>query len=406
MLSLVKSWLKGIDKIAGLEIKISNDLTKEYRLVVIKNKNGKISVEQSQTCIDSGDLKKYIQADTPIVLCITGKGVINRFTSNDQQENNPLSGINVNEIISQKYETPTGHFSSLIRQETVKAILSEISSEGFFVISITLGAYGTHHFLKITNSIKQNKIEFDGNVLVVDEKEELVEYFSDKISSSSDQYYKIAEEDIKGEHLNAYSIANSYLFFEEAQLEYCKIAGFTVLEEQKDLFQSKILWKRKGLVVLAITLVVLVVNFMVFSNLNKHNNVNRTKLSAYQSKLKKLDSLEKYVAEKKILLNDGGLSDNFSVSQFCDALAASVPGDVQLKELSINPVNVSASRKEKDVVYEQKKVSIKGITKNMSSLNQWLKILETKTGIENLKMEEYHYDQSLSAGYFVLEGNI
>ncbi|MGN6645732.1 MAG: hypothetical protein ACTHJT_04300 [Cytophaga sp.] len=406
MVSLVKSWLKGTDKIAGLSVKINNDLTKEYRLLVIKNSNGKITVENTQTTGNLEELKANLNADTPVILCITGKGIINKFVPGSQQDKNLFPGMDANEIVTQKYLTPTGYFLSLIRQETLKSILSDIRSAGFYTISVSLGSYITHHFLKITNSITQSNIAFDGNLLIVDENKELVECYSDKVNADSQQEFMIANENIKSEYLNAYTVVNSYLFFEEARIAYCTIEDSEITNEQKHLYKDKVLWKRKGLAVLAIVLVVLIANFILFSNLSKANNINRTKLGIYQDKLKKLDSLEKYVSEKKILLSDVGLADNFSVSQLCDALAASVPSDVQLKELAINPVDDQASRKEKELVYQQKKVSIKGITKNMSSLNQWLKTIEAKTGIKNLKMEEYHYDQSASAGFFVLEGNI
>jgi len=406
-LTNITSWLSGTDGIFGMEVYVNSDLQKEFRLIKIIKKDGNLLVHSSEVYHSIEEIVVAIPENSSVVLVVNGKGVIHRTVALKSDEiseviRSVFPDIKAEDFFSQLTQTATSGILSLVRKDFVLEIIQPFEIKKINFLSLSLGPFITADFFKVI-SMHSSDLLFDYYHLQTDSEGNIVTYKI--LTESSNHVTDVSGEKVEGVYMNTYAAACIYLIGASQQMAYTRVDDL-FFEEQIKRHKASILKKRGGLVFLVAILAVLLVNFFLFSNLRKENIAYQDHLAIYQSKLKRLDTLESFISAKKDFIENAGWAEKVILSRQCDLIAQTLPAEIRLTELTIHPINVTESRNTKEIVFINKKIIIKGLTKKVVVLNEWLKMLPQKTSVKDLKMDDYHFDTNNQEGQFKLEGTI
>jgi len=401
------SWFSGSDSIYGLEVYVSKDLQNEYKLVKITKKKGSLisSSFSIYNCID--ELLVDLPKNASIALVYNGKGTIHRNVSSKEESIHDIvkkifPDIKYEDFLYQQAKTTSSQIVSLIRKESIEELIRVFEKNKIHILTLTIGPFATVTFLQVLNHFSLD-IRYDYYHLKTNNEGSLINY--DLLSSQVTEEISFGDEKVKSVFINAYSAACIYLLAASNGVVYPRVEDI-IIDIQVSKFKKSILTRRGGLVFLVSILIILLVNFSFFSNLRKENNAIKDQLDISQFKLKRMDSLEAFINQKKNFLGKAGWIEKKILSKEYDVIAQTIPDEIKLTELTIHPIDIVESRNAKETIFLNNKIIIKGLTKKITSLNDWLKILDENTSIESIHMEEYHFDTQSQQGEFKLEGLI
>jgi Tfp pilus assembly protein PilN len=407
LLSDFISWFSGSDSIYGLEIYVSKDLQNEYKLLKITKKKGSLISSDLSIYNSIDELLVDIPKNASIALVYNGKGIIHRPVSGKDESINDtvkqiFPDIKYDDFLYQQTKTTSSQIISLIRKEQIEELIRAFGKNKNHIVSLTIGPFITATFLQVLNKFPFD-ISYDYYHLKTNTEGDLIHYelLSDKVTEE----VSFGDETVKSDFINAYSAACIYLLSTTNEFLYPRVEDI-IIDNQVSQFKKSIRTRRGGLVFLGSILLILLVNFSFFSNLRKENNFIKDQLAVSQFKLKRLDSLEAFINQKKNFLGKAGWIEKKILSQKYDVIAQTIPDEIKLTELTIHPIDIVGSRNAKETIFLNNKIIIKGLTKKITSLNDWLKILDQNTSIESIHMEEYHFDTQSQQGEFKLEGLI
>jgi len=402
----ITSWLSGTDVLFGLEVYVNKEQEKEYRLVHISKKDGNLVSNSFSTYASIEEVLTAVPENSPLVLIWNGKGVIHRNFAAQEQSTAEIAktlfpDIKSDDFLYQQTRTASGGILSLIRKELITELLETFNKNKISVVAVSTGPFVVPAFFQLLGEFSKDLI-YDYYRIQTNSDGSIIEYIV--LSENNTSTVTIADENIDGIYLNAYAAA-CLLLLTSNKIEYPKVED-GLIDTQVKNYKDSILKRRGGMVFLTSILVILLINFAVFSNLRKQQMRYEDQLAVSQSKLKRLDSLETFIKTKKDFLEKAGWIEKVVVSKECDEIAQTIPTEIRLTELTIHPINISESRNTKETIFSNKKIVIKGLTKKVTSLNDWLKIVSQRASIKDLHMEEYHFDTQTQEGQFKLEGTI
>lgn len=401
------SWLAGTDAISGLEAYVNKEQQKEYRLVHITRKNGSLVSQAFDTYTSTEALAAALPENSAVVLVCSGKGVIHRAFASQQGTTGEIAAtlfpdIKSEEFLCQQTKTVSGGVLSLIRKEAVSELVHVLDAKKIHVVAVSIGPFVVPAFLQVLSQFPKD-LRYDCYHIQTNDEGEIRQY--EMLAENTSDPILISDESVGGNYLNAFAAACLYMLTAANHIPYPK-AEDALVDAQIKKYKSSILKRRGGLVFLTGILIVLLINFFVFSNLRKKHAVYEDQLAVSQFQLKRLDSLENFIKTKKAFLEKAGWIEKVIVSRECDEIAQTIPVEIRLTELTIHPVNIPESRNTKETIFINKKIIIKGVTKRVAALNDWLKIVSQRASVKDLHMEEYHFDTQTQEGQFKLEGEI
>lgn len=406
-LSDITSWVSGTDFIFGLEVYVNSDQNKAYKLVHLKKKNGSLFSTSFTTYTNIDLALSAIPENSPLVLVWNGKGIIHRSFSKNEGSTYEIAkelfpDIKLDDFLYQQTNTVSGGILSLIRKELIIDVLNTLNKKNIYITSISLGPFIVIPFFKMLNRFSE-ETKYDCYELKINPSGDLLEY--QILSEIQLSKIVVSSEIIEGVYLNTYAAACLYLLTLEQPVEKFVVHD-ALIHQQVNKYRTIILKRRGGIVFLVSILILLLINFAVFSSVSKKNVSYQNQLAISQTKLKRLDSLENFIKTKKDFLGKAGWSQKIIVSKEFDEIGKTIPDEIKLIEMTIHPIDVVETRNAKETIFKNKKIIIKGSTQKITALNDWLKIVSQKSFIKDLHMEEYHFDTQKQEGQFKLEGSI
>ena len=148
--------------------------------------------------------------------------------------------------------------------------------------------------------------------------------------------------------------------------------------------------------------VLLLANFITLSVLNASNVKLQNQVSASaesdSSRNLLIEKTKKSEAHLKLLGWDGGINKSALIDQVCSLL----PPDIELSSISVNPVDLTASRAENGLIFASRKLQLVGSSEEIIPVNEWIARIKTKTWVKNVQLESYVYDSELNKGKFLI----
>ena len=195
-------FIKGVDSV-GITLSFYSDNEYEIDFVSLRKNKKIVNILDSKTNSKSvHDLTKVLSSKIPVSISILGKGIIHRkFESsiienatNKEIINNIFPNTDQDEFLVQKSPVNDKVYISLIRKKIVEDIVNHFTSQGIFILSITIGPFALNGIISLIHDRSPN------NLLLVKNQELTIKnnliYQLNISQNTQDIVYKIGDENV------------------------------------------------------------------------------------------------------------------------------------------------------------------------------------------------------------------
>jgi Tfp pilus assembly protein PilN len=404
MISRLKHKLIGFKKVAGIRVRILPDNTWAIALNILEEKRGVITkVESIENASDFEEVFSLLSVEVPVFLVVDGKGVLHKKLSSEQEGTigellrMVIPNANANDFFCQRYFIGDCHYVSVLRSDSLEKILDFFNDKGFYVVKLVLGPYALNGIFSIWDQ-KELQYSIDNYLIsVVDNYIDEFSYGSKK--GTLESTFKVGEELINDREALAYAVGLSGFLGEIPGVS----SELPRLEHDKKEWEARKIFHKMLKGVLGVVLSVLLINTIVYLNLNGENQKLTARLSGKSNLLKKLEILKADVKRKKEFLANIGWQGQKPLAVLADQLASTLPSGIFLDELDIHPLSEMVLKKDKQYVFQNEKIVVKGKCKNSILLNNWLANIEKLSWVEKVKGQQYFYQEKENTGVFQFE---
>jgi hypothetical protein len=362
-----------------------------YHLIFLKKEKSILKITQVIKDIKSLDeLKSNLPPSTPVILTVTGKGVIFRKTTviSGRSDNELLTEIlpnaNSDVFYFHKYQiSETENFICIIRNEQIKSILDTLNDFKIFIVELIVGPFAVNSILELIHSKEDIIIANNHRIEIINNQ--ITSIIRD--ISINETTYKIGDELISSKVIIPFATGYNYFV----------INNLFPTSNLKEIINANNEYKYyrylKNLIVttLLLSFILLLINYLIFNHFNYENNIVSQKLVEYQGFLSKYNTLKKELTEKEDLLNETGFSNPSKVSYYCDILAASIPDGITLTELYVNP-KMKKQSQFKGIEFRKNTIILSGTSIKSTIFNDWIKSIQKLSWVE--KIENFNYNSN------------
>lgn len=392
----------GFSSCAGAEVHLKQDGSYDIRLL-------KLSLRKKQIQIDgkkrySGTAAKITDfvSDEPLAVTLTGKGILIKKTArlevaSAQTLQHLFPALKLDEFYVQHFPAGAHSFVSIVRREIADAVMAVFKKQGAEVLILSLGAFVVDQVIPQLNSYGDS-LKFDGHQVVLNEAKEWIDY--SYVSGRADGFpLKIDIETIPEEFLLAYATAFQLILHD--RLDGVEVADDRIKDRLTGL-SARLKFKQYGMAMAFFFFALLMLNFLLLSGYNSSNEELMSKAGQQSYIFENRAKLEQEVKEKEALVKKLGWNKGYKYSFLCDQIGASMPKDVTLDELQINPLAGSSIGLIKEVALELGSMKIKGQAGGVYAINGWIYELKQKAWVKDVQLEKYTADDQRQTQVFTI----
>jgi Tfp pilus assembly protein PilN len=388
----MKSILAKIFSINEIQVvSISQDNTNEkYSILLLKKNKNKLETTSKTTTTDKSQLISLIDCKKTIILVVSGKGILNKkIDFSNEIDLAWQKNIDYDSVYFTNFKTEKCLFISFCRKNIVDDWLTFFKSNKIEVIDFYIGDFTT---ALIANQINKNSILSNTTVLTLDSNSDLVDFKKSETSTTNN--YKIGNEEFDEFSLLPYAVG-IHFFIKTSEISKSE-SNKTILEEQ--LYKKS--FNTFGIILLIGFFVALLVSFFGiqhYASKNAELNIQNVYANkAYQQ----IVSLEQQKKDKETIINGIGLFSEKFLSFYVYDLSKSIPSEIILNEISVNPINKEIKNREK-VEISAKKIEISGTTLSEEAFNFWLKNIKELNWLQKLEIVNLKKDKKNNT-YFTI----
>lgn len=392
----------GLSSCAGAEVHLSQDGSYDIRLLKLSLHKKRIRIDSKKRY--SGSVAKItdLVLEEPLAITLTGKGVLIKKTArlevaSAQSLQHLFPALKLQEFYVQHFPAGAHSFVAIVRREIADAVMTVFKKQGAEVLMLSLGPFAVDQVLPQLNSYG-NALKFDGHQLVLNEAKEWVDYdYTAGIVAGFP--LKIDIETIPEEFLLAYATAFQLILHDH--LDAVEVEAENIKQRLVNL-AAKLKFKRYGMAMIFFFFALLMLNFLVLSGYNSSNEELMSNAGKQSYIFENRAKLEKDVKEKEALVKKLAWNKGYRYAYLSDQIGSSVPKEVILDELQINPLTGARTGLIKDAPLEVGNIKIKGQTSSVYAINGWIYELKQKSWVKDVQLEKYTADDQREVQVFTI----
>jgi hypothetical protein len=396
---MIRSLFNRGKKIAGVEIVLQGEDKLAIHLVTGNVRNNFFDVEVKQIGLTSVDqIKDYVDLDTQLHFIISGKGILNKLlpspTDGEDEDaiNNVIPNANPDDFYIQVVRSGANRFLSVIRREILDSILDRLNQAGHFILQMELSPIATYPELVLLQP-EVSEIYFAGHSLTFSQG--ILQHYQYAASEKNEKKLPLGEEELEEQLITSFLAAFKFVSNTDSH-------GFLSerIALQKQEWIQKRMYKKLIVVVPLFFVIVLFVNFIFYQKYFSESNQLQSRNALAQRLIKKQESLQHDIQLKEEFMLKFGWSSKARNSYLIDRLAATVQGNIQLLELSVNPLEEKQTKKEKYPVFASGKIKATGLCSNPTRLSEWIKMMKALDWVNDVSIQQYGLSENNSMGNF------
>jgi len=392
----------GLSSCAGAEVHLKQDGSYDVRLLKLSLHKKRIRIDSKKRYSGSAAKITDLVLEEPLSVTLTGKGVLIKKTArlevaSGQTLQHLFPALKLEEFYVQHFPAGAHSFVAIVRREIADAVMSVFKKQGAEVLMLSLGPFAVDQVMPQLNSYG-NALNFDGHQLVLNEAKEWIDY-DYKAGVVAGFPLKIDIETISEEFLLAYATAFQLILHD--RLDVIEVEDENIKQRLINL-AAKLKFKGLGMAMIFFFFALLMLNFLVLSGYNSSNEELMSKAGKQSYIFENRAKLEKDVKEKEALVKKLGWNKGYRYAYLSDQIGGSVPKEVTLDELQINPLTGSRSGLIKDTPLELGNIKIKGLTSSVYAINGWIYELKQKSWVKDVQLEKYTADDQREVQVFTI----
>ena len=360
-----------------------------FHLTVLQRKGERAKVVLQQSGISSIDtLAELLDKKTPVVLTLTGKGIISRNVqanadiSDDLLIKSVLNNAPADDLAVSRFPINESNvLVAIARKELYRKLVKDL--RGISIVSVMLGAGCIINNLDLFPHLRDEFTFGNHQMKFQNGQVNELKHFS----RTDNEIVMVGGESMPGSNVVSFLGA----------LEGLSNTGSVPGEVSGcgELRKEFIRMKRYGVSVkvsLLIALIVLLTNFFVFSHFRQLKSELESNVSADFGLMEKFNLLQNKLETEQGLFVNSGTGNSASYAWLADQIAKDVPEDIVLSQVNISPPDFF--NREDTIGFESDKVVIAGNCRESTSLDEWLTLLQQSEWVESATITNYSSSNS------------
>ncbi|MBS7565385.1 hypothetical protein KHS38_13315 [Mucilaginibacter sp. Bleaf8] len=392
-----------ISETTGVHIHAGNNGELHISLCNVKATGNKLEITKKVTGASSlQELAKHCDVKVPVAINLSGKGILIKKVGrlDDIDAGNfarVLPNGNPEDFYLQNFISGDQSFVALIRRTEADQWLEKIAALGLSVLTVSLGPFVAEQVLPQLNFYGE-EVLFDGHHATRNEKKDWVSY----------RYVAdgLAPFPVK---LEAEKLDERLILPYAAAFQLVLAAGLPVIKAEVPVLEISLnnaLKDRKiqvfSFAALGIMFILLLANFLIFSNYNTQNNQLAEQVGRSSRSITDVEDLNAQIKVKEARLDSLGWEDGIKKSLLIDAIAQMLPPEVTWEEVAIDPQVQTVGGESKRMRFESRKIKIKGQTQRIVLVNEWIGRVRSLKWVKNVQLEGYNYKNEQDTGQFTV----
>lgn len=372
---------------------VGGDATATYHLTKAKLIKGAFEDLEFSALESLESLKQELGKTAHLQLTIDNDKVLSKTVPWHEDSDKLLAeafpGLNTSEFFYQI--TPWGSYGlvSIVRKDAVTSIVESFEKAGLKPLGISLGV----------GSIQPLSGLIDQDTILTSSKKLRLENDSLLGIESSDDHidYSIEGTTIHSDYL--LSVAGLFGYLNRSSISNLKEDTSNLLSDFKHRVFAK-----KGIVVgLAILLVLLVVNSILFNSYYTRLSQLQDQMALAQNQKEVLAQKNKRIEQKQRLVNSILQAGGSKASFYSNRIVASLPTSIKLDLLAYQPLS-KAIRQGQPIEVHENRINIEGTSLDSAEFSIWMNDLQKLDFVE--EVITYQYEQGRRSTSFGIQLNI
>lgn len=354
----------------------------QYNLLEIYNKSNQFQVVSQKKYDTFKELIENRKADTPLILVVDGKGVLNKKIDNTNEVDvNWNKNIDYQSIYYTSALAASVNYMSFCRRSIVDEYIEQFKQNSFEILDVFIGS-----FMSVLLKAEIEKPIVLSNELILKFENDLLVDFERNNQSISNKSYKIGDDEVASDFLHLYAAAVQFYVLSD---EISK-TNFENLELEEVIYKRA--FNGLGIFMLVFFLTALLISFFSIRYYSAENaqlnleNVYSNK--TYQT----IVDLEKQKTNKKEILKQAGLLSSHFITYYQFEILNSIPKNIILKELSVFPIK-NQVKENKKIEMESGVIIVKGQMQSDDTFSNWLESLKKMDWIQNFEIKSFKKDK-------------
>lgn len=388
---------------AGLELSLLPNNEWRMTLCVLAVDKGRVMVvDQIKGLTSVGELRQHLPDGMPVALVVDGKSILHKRIALEENGSvhpverlkSMIPNLSLPEFCLQSYFFHGGAYLSLIRQETLDQLLAPLRKAGIWVVQATTGPFGVSTLLRVLEA--REALVFNGYHLTLQDWQIQSYRTTAPSDSESSPVFMIGEEKLAGEWLLAYAAALG-LLTGQPDVPALSFEGVTANRHE---WEQRRIFRVGSWAALLSLLMVLLVNFLLFSRFSHQNAQLLAQTDGSDTSTEKMARLRTELSERQQFFRAAGWLTPTRSSFYADQLASTIPREITLTELALEPLHERQSKIEKKMLFMHGTIRVQGWCSGPQILNDWLKAVHELTWVGQIKDQNYRYEPAKGAGFF------
>jgi hypothetical protein len=348
------------------------------------------------------ELSKKLSAKLPVAVNLTGRGVLTKQLGEVSEINRQnfsliLPNADPGDFYIQHFSSGEQSFVSLIRCTEADRWLEALRVGGFVPLLISLGPFVVEQIVPQLNNYGE-ALCFNGHVVERNDQHLWTKYHY-HAGSVSQFPFKADSEPLHENLLLPYSAGFQLILADRILPVAAEVPVLTAK------LTTRLGWNRLRVhfaLLVSVIFVLLLVNYLALSYLRDRNTALLALVSTSNTSAADITSLNEQVQNKEMLLKDLGWDGYLNKGAYVSQLAQVMPREIMLIEMSIDPVDMAASRNNKKITFIKRQIRILGTCPVILPVNEWMARMKTYKWVKQVQMENYGFDNELGTGSFVI----
>lgn len=319
-----------------------------------------------------GEILKNIPKHSPIIIHLKGKQILTRIEK--EKDKSLFTEIDSSEFYLSRQCTSSWTVESIIRKENVDSIIEYIKIESHLLLSVSFGPVNLMHleeFLDNGSYISDN--------------------FGIEISESRIISIKKSPENEKVIELEGIRLPEKDLILLATLLTYLQNETIGSPDLSHNISQYQFFKKNRILLpsILSFFLVLLLMNFFLYSHYNKQLVLSQNQSQLSSSKIEQIHQLENQLAEFNSVFSKQANSIDENLSKILDQIALNRPSGIWFTKLEINPLQKKTLAGQQMQI-ESDIINLQGETSGPVELNRFMDSLKNLDWVLDIELAGYN----------------
>jgi len=386
-------------RIDAVEVHQLQDGSHLMHHIAIKRNGNRLEVMVMHPLIDSlHGLVDFIPSNVPVVLILTGKGVLIRHITIDKEASDEelvrsvFPDARVGDFLfSKESQAENGSVFCLTRTQLAETIVKKFLAHKIQITDVFIGPLTVTSILSMLEP--ENTPIITGYCSFYIRSGQLIDVQPTPMESTG-RNIKIGVLTLPEVMLCSFSAAFNFLV-----INRCDPSTPLPLVREKAQ-EVMVTAKVKGLLAIALgfLFIILLGNFFLFGHYTRKYNDLVLVVEENLTTARKTDSLLELIQQREQFLKQSSGTDNYKGSFIIDRIGASIPYGITLTEIAVHPILFKEEEVNQEPVYQPGKIRIQALVRESNALNKWIKRLEDMEWIESVAFSDYLEKEEHEAG--------